>query len=142
MTNLKLPEMSFVGREHWSDEDRQHEAEHVRRTSACHARRAAAMEARGWSFFIRRSVEEDGCAVRSWAIDPTSEKEVLASEAFLLQEEREPGSVEPFPAREFEPPSSSRLLRIEGLQRKPMKAGTGSVFYMQAPFPKDDEGEF
>ncbi len=121
-TEFSLPPIRPVfGRDHWPEELKQKEAAFRRATNEVHARRKIALESRGWLLSLRRSYMEDGCGVRSHAVDPVTGQDMLEAEACVVQEEREPGSIEPWPERDFELPSSPAPFVIVSVTPQPLK---------------------
>jgi hypothetical protein len=120
----------ILGRENWTDADWDEDAKRCRANSAAAEARRQALLSRGWELHFRYcSRDQHG----EWARDPVSYAHVTHEEAYRLQEEREPGSVPPWPKFEngWSPPTSTKdLIRSEITEIKPMKAPTGLIFYL------------
>lgn len=77
--------------------------------------------------FGMRSYEDGVCA-----IDPTNGRRMLLSETEAIQGQREPGSIPPFPSRDYEIPKSTQPMFDIGANPRVMPAKTPSalVFYL------------
>lgn len=118
-------------RDHWTAEDKAREADHQRAVTACHERRETALLVRGWRLYNQRNYSTGRCAMHRYANDPQTGENVLIDDAFRTQEEREPGSVEKYPVRDFELPRGGfPTFNIGEVKVQPMQAPVGSVFYL------------
>lgn len=127
-----------VGRDHWTEQDRENDRVYRTLVDKAVARRKTALLERGWKTFLQRRHLHGVCAMHAWAIDPLNGREVTEDDAYRFQEQREPGSIEPFPERAFPLPQGGVMFNIPArVEIKPLPTPAAGILYLNYEYKLD-----
>lgn len=124
------------GVENWTPEDFAEDARRAKAYQEAYEARKKALTDRGWVFHRDYCHRHGGDSLL--AVDPLSGSQVSSAWAYTLQEEREPGSVPPWPKFEntWEPPPSTEgLFSIGEVTAQPLAVPSAAIFYMTFELP-------
>jgi hypothetical protein len=135
---VTFPPMRRLGVENWTPEDFAEDARRAKAGREAYEARKKALTDRGWRF--RRVYIQPGpsgfhevMGDELIAVDPVTRGNVAYNQAFVIQEEREPGSIPPWPKFDNDwkpPPSTEGLFNIGKVRVMPMLKPAASIFFM------------